>query len=152
MTYASYSTGYKSGGFNSSGDTANPDGTPGEGTEFEDETADAWELGVKSTVWDGRARVSATLFRTELEDQQVTSFQGTTFLVNNAASLISQGVEFETQVALTKDWEVGGALAYLDSEYDDYSGAPCTIYQSAAQANKKTENPQADLDGSPLFS
>ncbi len=132
MTYASYTTGYKSGGFNSSADTANPDGSPGEGTEFNDETAEAWELGVKSTVWGGRARVSATLFRTELDDQQVTSFRGTTFLVENAATLISQGLELETQVAVSDSWELGGSLAYLDSEYEDYSAAPCTIQQTAA--------------------
>jgi iron complex outermembrane recepter protein len=143
MVYASYSTGYKSGGFNSSGDTANPDGTPGDGTEFEDEEAEAWELGVKTTLWDGRARLSTTLFRTELEDQQVTSFRGTTFLVNNAASLISQGLEFETQVALSEDWEVGGSLAYLDSEYDSYEGAPCTVYQTAATVGECTQ----DLSG-----
>ena len=140
MVYLSYSTGYKSGGFNSSGDTANPDGTPGDGTEFEDETAEAWELGIKSTLWDGRTRLSAALFRTELEDQQVTSFRGTTFLVNNAASLISQGVELETQIALTDSWEVGGSLAYLDSEYDEYEGAPCTIYQTAATPGDCTQD------------
>ncbi|MEH6580828.1 MAG: TonB-dependent receptor [Halioglobus sp.] len=143
MTYLSYSTGYKSGGFNTSGDTANPDGTPGEGTEFEDENAEAWELGIKTTLWDGRARLSTAIFRTELEDQQVTSFRGTTFLVSNAATLISQGVEVETQIALTEGWEVGGSLAYLDLEYEDYTGAPCTIYQTAAIGPSCTQ----DLSG-----
>ena len=94
-------------------------------------------------MWDGRARVSAALFRTELEDQQVTSFRGATFLVSNAAILISQGLELETQVALTDNWEVGGSLAYLDSEYDDYEGAPCTIYQAAATDGECTQ----DLSG-----
>jgi iron complex outermembrane receptor protein len=135
MAYLSYTTGYKSGGFNASGDTANPDGTPGPGTEFEDEQAKAWELGVKSTLWDGRARVGATVFHTEIEDQQVTSFQGTTFLVSNAATLTSQGLELEGQVALNDHWELGASLAYLDSEYDDYRDAPCTIYQKAARGD-----------------
>lgn len=143
MAYLSYTTGYKSGGFNASADTANPDGSPGVGTEFEDETAEAWELGTKSTLWDGRARLSATVFRTELEDQQVTSFRGASFFVSNAAKLISQGVELESQVALSDDWEVGGALAYLDAEYDEYEGAPCTIYQSAAIGANCTQ----DLSG-----
>ncbi len=143
MAYASYTTGYKSGGFNASADTANPDGSPGEGTEFEDETAEAWELGTKSTLWDGRARLSATLFRTEIEDQQVTSFRGASFFVSNAAKLITQGVELETQVALSDSWEIGGALAYLDAEYDEYEGAPCTIYQTAAVGKSCTQ----DLSG-----
>ena len=143
MAYVSYTTGYKSGGFNASADTSNPDGSPGPGTEFEDETAEAWELGTKSTLWDGRARLSATLFRTEIEDQQVTSFRGASFLVSNAAKLISQGVELETQVALSDSWEVGGALAYLDAEYDEYPGAPCSIFQAAEIGDSCTQ----DLSG-----
>jgi iron complex outermembrane receptor protein len=133
MVYLSYTEGYKSGGFNPSPDTSNPDGSPGEGTEFEPEEAEAWELGVKSSLWDDRARLSATLFHTEVDDLQVTSFQGTNFIVGNAASMTSQGAELEAQFAVTTQWEVGGALAYLDSEFDDYKNAPCTIYQSAEQ-------------------
>ena len=129
MVYLSYTEGYKSGGFNPSPDTSNPDGSPGEGTEFEPEEAEAWELGVKSSLWDDRARLSATLFHTEVDDLQVTSFQGTNFIVGNAAAMTSQGVELEAQLALTADWEVGGALAYLDSQFDDFDNAPCTIYQ-----------------------
>jgi len=132
MTYISYVEGYKSGGFNASGDSSNPDGTPGPGTEFEDEQAQAWELGVKTTFWDGRARLSTTLFRTEIEDLQVTSFRGLTFVADNAAALISQGLEMEGQFALSEGWEVGGSLAYLDSEFDDFTTGPCTIQQVAA--------------------
>jgi iron complex outermembrane receptor protein len=47
--------------------------------------------------------------------------------------MTSQGAELEAQFAVTTQWEVGGALAYLDSEFDDYKNAPCTIYQSAEQ-------------------
>ena len=131
MVYLSYVEGYKSGGFNISGDSANPDGTPGQGTEFEDEQAEAWELGIKTSFWDNRARLSTTLFHTEISDLQVTSFEGLTFVVGNAASLTSQGLEMEAQFALSEQWEVGGALAYLDSEFDDYKNAPCTIEQAA---------------------
>jgi iron complex outermembrane receptor protein len=135
MVYLSYSEGYKSGGFNPSPETSNPDGSPGEGNEFEPEEAEAWELGVKSSLWDDRARVSVTLFHTEVDDLQVTSFQGTNFVVGNAASMTSQGAELEAQFALTTQWEMGGALAYLDSEFDDYKNAPCTIYQQAEQGS-----------------
>ena len=133
MVYLSYSEGYKSGGFNPSPDTSNPDGSPGEGTEFEPEEAEAWELGVKSSLWDNRARLSATLFHTEVDDLQVTSFRGTQFIVGNAAAMTSQGVELEAQLALTSEWEMGGALAYLDSQFDEFDDGPCTIYQLAQQ-------------------
>ena len=78
MVYLSWSEGYKSGGFNTSSDTSNPDGTPGPGTTFGDESAEAWELGIKTTQWDGRMRISAAVFQTEIQDLQVTSFRGTT--------------------------------------------------------------------------
>ena len=131
MVYLSWSQGYKSGGFNFSPDTANPDGSVGDDTEFEDEAAEAWELGVKSTVWDGRARLSAILFNTTIEDLQVTSFEGVTFKVGNAAEVTVQGVELETQVAVSDRLEIGGALTFLDHEYDSYKGAPCTIRQQS---------------------
>jgi outer membrane receptor protein involved in Fe transport len=138
MGYLSWSTGYKSGGFNSTSDTFNPDGTPGDGTKFGDETASAWEMGVKTSFWDQRARLSAAVFYTEIDDLQVTSFRGTTFLVGNAAEMTSQGVELDAQVALTENLEVGGAIAYLDNEFDEFSDAPCNIFQTAATAAGET--------------
>ena len=143
MSYLSYTEGYKSGGFNASGDTANPDGTPGIGTEFEDEEATAWELGTKISFWDDRGRLSAALFYTEIDNLQVTSYSGTTFSVSNAAELTSQGLEIDTQLAITENWEIGGAMAYLDSEFDDYKNALCTVNQLAVAGPDCTQ----DLSG-----
>ncbi len=131
MAYLSWSEGYKSGGFNFSADHANPDGTLGEGTEFEDESAEAWELGVKTTVWGGRANISTAVFYTEITDLQVTSFGVLAFKVGNAAELTSQGVEFETQIAVTEDLTAGLSVQYLDAEYDSYKNGPASVYQLA---------------------
>ena len=38
----------------------------------------------------------------------------------------------EAQFAATDNWEIGGAMAYLDSEFDDFKEGPCTVYQIAA--------------------
>lgn len=134
MAYLSYSEGYKSGGFNQTSDTTTVGGNPAPGFEFEDETVEAWELGVKQSFMDGRGRVSAALFHTELSDQQVTSFQTISFIVTNAASLTAQGIELEAQYLLTEDVEIGGSFAYLDNEYDSYPGAPCDSSESTAAA------------------
>ena len=138
MSYLSYSTGYKSGGFNSTSDQFNADNTPGDGAEFGDETAAAWELGVKTSLWDQRARLSAAVFYTEIDDLQVSSFQGISFLVGNAAEMTSQGVEVDGQFAVTENLELGGAIAYLDNEYEDFPSASCTIYQAAATPSGET--------------
>src|SRR5690606_12774996 len=97
MVYLSYAQGYKSGGFNATPDTALPDGSPTTGTEFKDETVDAWELGFKQSLFGGRSRISATIYRSELENLQVTAFNGANFIVGNAAELVVQGVELDAQ-------------------------------------------------------
>ena len=131
MAYLSYVEGYKAGGFNAPPDSANPDGSPADGTEFEEETAQALELGIKSTHWDGRARTSLTFFQTDVDDLQVSSFVGVSFVVNNAAKMRAKGVELETQLALTDEVEVGGSIMYLDSKFESFATAGCTIYQLA---------------------
>lgn len=143
MIYLSYAEGYKSGGFNYTPDTANPDGSPGDGTEFEDEEATAYELGIRSSFMDGRGRVRATLFQTELEELQVTFFRGTEFLVGNAAEMTSRGVEVDTEFAATSNLTLGLSLAYLDSEFDSFDDAPCTVAQIAASGSDCTQ----DLSG-----
>lgn len=134
IIYLSWSDGYKSGGFNYSPTTAAPSGAPTSDAVFEDEEVDAWELGIKQTFWDGRARGSVIFFHSELEDLQVTSFNGTTFVVGNAAELTVRGVEVEGLFALTDELEFGFNYSYLDHEYDSYPGAPCTVAQLAADA------------------
>lgn len=129
MAYLSYSEGYKSGGFNFSPDTANPDGSSRPGHEFEDEAVTAWELGVKQDFMDGRARVATAIYRSELEDLQVTSWGGTSFVVGNAAELTVQGIEIEAQFAATDALEIGGSYAYLDHEFDSYPGAGCSVVE-----------------------
>ena len=143
MAYLSYVEGYKAGGFNVSPDTSNPDGSPGAGTKFEEETAQALELGIKSTHWDGRARTSLTFFQTDVDDLQVSSWAGVSFVVGNAAKMSSKGVEFETQMALTDEIEVGGSMMYLDSKFDSFANAGCTIYQIAESDSSCTQ----DLSG-----
>ena len=131
MAYLSYVEGYKAGGFNAPPDSANQDGSPAVGTEFEEERAEALELGIKSTHWDGRARTSLTFFQTDVDDLQVSSFVGVSFVVSNAAEMRSKGVELETQLALTDEVEVGGSIMYLDSKFESFANAGCTIYQTA---------------------
>jgi len=134
LLYLSYSEGYKSGGFNYSPTTAAPSGLPTNDAVFEDEEVDAWELGIKQEFLDGRARASLALYRSELENLQVTSWNGTNFVVGNAAELQVQGVEVEGQILVTDSLELGLNFSYLDHEFESYPGAPCTVVQMATDA------------------
>lgn len=85
LTYASYSTGYKSGGYNL--DQAGFLPTAASATpnvadlEFAPETVRAYEIGAK---FDGPVfRVNAALFYQAFKDFQLNTFNGTNFIVEN---------------------------------------------------------------------
>jgi iron complex outermembrane receptor protein len=64
MVYTSYATGFKSGGFNSTG---GDDSYP---REYKDEESENFEVGIKSRVNDGKTQVNATVFNMETENLQ----------------------------------------------------------------------------------
>lgn len=126
--YLSYSEGYKSGGYNFSPESASIAGDPLPGHEFEDERVKAWEFGIKHEF--GRdARVGLIFFRSDIKNLQVTSWNGTSFVVGNAASLRVQGVEFDAQVSAGHGLEIGGSLAYLDHKFRSFPGAGCSVIE-----------------------
>ncbi|MBV6415996.1 MAG: Vitamin B12 transporter BtuB [Steroidobacteraceae bacterium] len=114
--FARVARGFKSGGFSS--ELIRPQVT----TPYRPEFSTAFELGAKSTLWDGRAIVNATLFYTDLTDQQGTQLvPGTTssFLVN-AGEGTRKGIELETRVRFAEGWTFGLNYGYLDAKYDKY--------------------------------
>ena len=68
-TYASYSEGFKSGGFDMRGDVVlTPDTVNG----YDAETVTTYELGLKGSAFDGRASFNAAVFYSDYSDQQIT--------------------------------------------------------------------------------
>jgi iron complex outermembrane recepter protein len=55
--------------------------------------------------------------------------------VGNAGKAVSQGVEVEGRWQLTEALSVGGAVAYLDAYYEEFTGATCTVPQAADPLN-----------------
>ncbi|WP_439637085.1 TonB-dependent receptor [Oceanicaulis sp.] len=133
--FGSYSTGYKSGGFNSGGGAAL---LSAENRTFDSETAENFELGFKGAFWDNRMEMAVTLYRTELDDFQSRSFDGSSFLTQNAGSLVHQGFEADGALLITDHVELTGGVAYLDSEFDSFPGA---------QALPGCTNASPDIDG-----
>jgi iron complex outermembrane recepter protein len=120
LVFASFSTGYKAGGFNSGG------GTPALGADrrvFDSEEATNYELGIKRSLADGRVQANATLYRTELDNFQDRSFDGVSFVTSNAGSLVHQGFEADVSWLATDNLTINASAAYLDSEFTDFKGA-----------------------------
>lgn len=103
-------------------------GNPLPGHEFEDEGVQAWEFGIKHEFGNS-ARLGFIVFRSDFENLQVTSFNGTAFVVGNAAELRVQGVEVDGQLLITDDLELGGAIAYLDHEFQSFPTAGCSVLE-----------------------
>jgi iron complex outermembrane receptor protein len=146
MLYAKVSDSAKAGGFASS-TNALP-----ENLEYGDESALGFEAGLKSRLAGGTAEFNLAVFHTEFKDLQVNSFLvetidnivRTTPVITNAAKATSQGIEANARWAAT-DWlTLGGAVAFLDAEYDKFDRAPCN-------PSNATENGICDLSGQTLL-
>lgn len=116
---------------------------------YDDEDVLGFEVGVKSILLDGRAQLNATVFRSDFDDLQVNSFvvnPATNLpqaVLENAAKAISQGVEIDGRLLVNDSWMLGGSIGFLDSEFDDFSAAPCSRAASA--------NPDGSLPGTCNF-
>lgn len=131
MLYASYTEGFKAGGY----DQRNLFLSAATG-QFEPESVDAYEFGMKSRLLDDRMTLNVALFRSEYDDLQVSTFDGVVnFLVNNAASARSQGIETDLRWAVTDNIVLSGAVALLDAQWNDYRDAQCTALGLATAPN-----------------
>lgn len=120
MIFGKYARGFKSGGYNTDFMTDGLDYF-----EYDNESVDSWELGIKSTLLNGTLRINATAFRMVYDDFQVFQFltnaQGaTTLQLTNAGKAISQGVELETTWLPTDRLEFAFNMTALDATYDRF--------------------------------
>jgi len=125
MTYAKWSESVKSGGF------AAAISAPEETIEFDDETAQGFEAGLKSSLAGGAAELNVALFYVEVEDMQLNAYVDTggpiqVAAITNAGKSITQGLELDGRWAANEWLTLGGALAWTDATYDDFKNGPCS--------------------------
>jgi iron complex outermembrane receptor protein len=124
MAYASAATGFKSGGFNGRGASIAAI------TTVDEETVLSYEIGVKSTLADGRVRLNANYFRNEYDDLQLTAIDSTgAFVLTNATDTLIQGFELEATALLTDAWQANLSLGTIDAEYRGFSEANRPTFQ-----------------------
>ncbi|MBU6444053.1 MAG: TonB-dependent receptor [Alphaproteobacteria bacterium] len=126
MTYASWSRGYKSGGFNldrTAGGIVSYAPTlldPAYKPEFSTDI----ETGLKSKWWDNKLLVNATIFTETFYDLQVLNFDGVNFHIFNVPKGTSQGFEVQSQVTPLPGLALSGSVTYADTRYDSGSFLP----------------------------
>ena len=113
LAYASYSHGFKSGGFNL--DPAAAAG--GLDPRFDSEKVDAYELGLKSTLFNDRVTANLAVFHMDMADFQVLEFTGVQFQTFNVASAKSTGAELELLGRFHPHMTLNFSVSYTDARY-----------------------------------
>ncbi|WP_299329467.1 TonB-dependent receptor [Parasphingopyxis sp.] len=105
--YASYSRGFKSGGFNP-GNAVNP--------TFDSEFIDSYEVGAKTELFDNTLTLNAALFRYDYSNLIVGNIVGTLATNVNIPASRVQGFELETVWTPVPELRFEAALGLLDTE------------------------------------
>lgn len=129
MAYISYTEGAKSGSYDARGNNNREEfNGGGRHYEYDDELADAWEIGAKMTLADGAADLNIALFHVEYTDMQVSVYDGSSaFNVLNAGTSETIGIEMDGRWLITDWFQLNGSLAYLDFEWTEYENGPCYV-------------------------
>ena len=133
--YATYSEGFKSGGFNPRylAPTGLGNDDPSDDLKaisYDPEYVEMIEIGAKFTFENGIS-LNVAAFTTDYEDMQVsasTPASSGARVTANAASASIDGLEAEFSWFLTDDFVIEGSFGYLDAEYgelDDSVGFSC---------------------------
>lgn len=134
-TYATYSRGFKSGGYNDQTGTGGNPIEPLQARPVNPETADSYEIGMRSEWMDNRLRLNLTAFYVTYDDSQQqllaeieadrdgdgvneSTFQETRFF--NAAQINVSGLELESTWIASENFTIQGSLGLLDSEFDEF--------------------------------
>jgi iron complex outermembrane receptor protein len=112
MVYATFSQGFKSGGFTQRVFPPLP-ATP----TFDPETVTSYEVGFKTSTWEDKLHFNAAAYLTNYDDIQVSIFQAIAPITANGGTGRIRGLEFEAQVSPGDGWYFEGNAGLTDAYY-----------------------------------
>ncbi|HEY0026621.1 MAG TPA: TonB-dependent receptor, partial [Allosphingosinicella sp.] len=163
--YASYSKGFKGGGFDPRGLSTQAGDLNGNNTIepnevfeyflFDPETVNSYELGYKASLFDRRLRFALAGFYADYKNVQVPGSVGCTVggiqtfcgVTTNAGAATFKGVEAEMNATLLRSTSgarlnFGGTLGYIDAQYDEFiSNVPAGFGDNGATDQTKGARP-----------
>ena len=113
MLYASFETGYRSGG-----------PMPNFSEPYKSEFIDAYTIGAKNRLADDRVQLNIEIFHWKYQDQQINYFTLTddgvlVSLTDNVGKSTNQGVDLQLMWLATDNTLISTQVQYLDATYDD---------------------------------
>jgi iron complex outermembrane receptor protein len=124
--YAKVSRGYKAGGFNA---YLNTHGfTGGSNYLFQPEYVNNFELGYKSSLWDGLLTINSDVFYEDYTNKQeaIENIATVSLVVKNAASATIYGAELEADLHPLDGLTLSATVGLLHSKYGDFAAADAT--------------------------
>ena len=120
MVYATYSQGFKAGGFKVDG-LEDPSFYQ---VPLNPEKAKNYEIGIRSSWFDNRLVANVTAYMVDYTDLQVSQLVTTgaqiTFLQTSAGKAEAEGVEVELMAALAEGFDVWANYSYFNGEFTDF--------------------------------
>lgn len=111
--YASYSQGFKSGGYAFTGCQQT----------YEDEEVTSYEIGSKNAFADGALTLNAAAFYYDYTDLQVQQLVGFQFSTQNAPEARVYGLEIEAAYRPDDHWTFDGNIGISDAEFVEFSNS-----------------------------
>jgi len=121
MAFATYSSGYRAGGFNGRVNSEIEAIEP-----YDPETVDNFEIGFKSELMDNTVRFNGSVFYMSYDDKQeelqlpAETGTGQKTVVTNASEATLWGIELEGTALIGDGLTLRGNIGYLDTEYDSF--------------------------------
>lgn len=109
MFFASASTGFLAGSFNPNG------------TTFDQQDVDAFEMGLKNRLMDNRVELNVSIYRNEFTNMLAGQLDANSLTVKtNGGSINANGLELELKALVTEALTVSANMALQDSKYDEF--------------------------------
>ncbi|MBR2267005.1 TonB-dependent receptor [Sphingobium sp.] len=174
--YASYSKGFKGGGFDPRGVGTNAPDLNGDGIRqdseiasflsFAPEQVDSYEVGYKGNLMDGALYVAVAGFYADYKDVQIPGSVACTVnvggvptpsfcgVVSNAGKARFKGLEFESNARLGRDIVSGGdrlnlqtAIGFIDADYREYIANIASVPTDVADYRRVQNTPKWTASG-----
>jgi len=125
LLYATYSTGFKPGGFN----TTDIEGL----VNFDSEVANVFEVGLKSTLMDGALQLNVSAYTNDYEGLQLSQIVNRAS-INQNADVTIEGIEAEFTLLLSDTLIIDGFVSHTSTEIEDFKSVdPLNINQATTK-------------------
>jgi iron complex outermembrane receptor protein len=126
LGYISYSTGFKSGGYNSGVPTAAP---------FKPEDLKAGEVGLKTDLFNRRLRLNVAGFYYDYKNIQVQKIALFALFLSNGAAARDYGLDADFTAVLSDSFTLTGGFTWLNPKFTSFPGCPVSTPQGGVPLN-----------------